>query len=410
MKKVIKLMSAVAVVAGAFAPCALLAGNWTFDSSAKTFTSEDGEWEFTVTSYNTGGKRIYVSTCTKSAADGILDLRDVHVSGGGFNNVVITKFQAAPGASAPWLGVREFYCDCVDTVIGAYLFQGNTILTKVEVSGNANQLVQIGDYAFAGCTSLQSITISGQKPTKFKQHCFDGCSALIADVADIVPQNATDINQNAFQGCSGITGCLVLNNVGSTLNGSIFQNTGIQELRLCSDSLQSIRQRNCFSGCTSLTNVVISSTGLTRIDQSNTQVFYGDTALRTVTINAPNINTMNNSGRMFDGCANIKEVTILNEPWKDSGGNDITEKILSSEILYSVPAVSAETDAPKSCTVYAFKKDWRPYASPMEGSYERSYAPARCYGVYNASTGSAGRKAYMAQLPDYWPGFIISVD
>ena len=75
-----------------------------------------------------------------------------------------------------------------------------------------------------------------------------------------------------------------------------------------------------------------------------------------------------------------------------------------------MPAVSAETDAPKSCTVYAFKKDWRPYASPMEGSYERNYAPARCYGVYDASTGSAGRKAYMAQLPDYWPGFIISVD
>ena len=183
----------------------------------------------------------------------------------------------------------------------------------MEVSGNANQIVQIGDYAFDGCTSLESFTVIGQKPTKFKQYCFRNCSALVADVSDIVPQNATDINPGAFQGCSGITGCLSLNKVGSVLNGSIFRDTGIQELRLCSDAIQQIRQTYSFSGCTSLTNVVISSTGLTRIDQANSKVFYGDTALRKVTINAPNINTVNVNGKMFEGCENVKEVTILNE-------------------------------------------------------------------------------------------------
>ena len=304
--------------------------------------------------------------------------------------------------------IKEFYCDCLN-YLGQSLFADNTTLEKFHVTTSTCGTANIS--TFSGCTSLKHCVFENCQPTTFLASCFKNCTALESDVADIVSPNTTTVNANAFQNCSKLKGCLVLNRLSGAVLGYIFQNTGIQELRLCSDSVTAIKTAGCFSGCTSLTNVVISSTGLTDVAYTGNP-FANNTALETVTFNLPNLRSVStsNNARMFGGCTSIKKVTILNEPWKDASGNDITETFLSREVLYSVGAVAPTTDKAKKCTVYALRKDWKDksYVQPLTGDYEPKYKPAKCYGVYVASTGSAGRKAYMAQLPDYRPGFIIS--
>ena len=384
--------------AAMLAPCALFAGNWTL--SGGVLTSSDGQWSFSGASRS--GTTLTVGACTSAAADGILDFRDIYVGS--------TKITSLKTTNNAWktAAIKEFYCDCLN-YLGQGLFADNTTLEKFHVTTSSCRSVNIN--TFSGCTSLKHCVFENCQPTTFLASCFKGCTALESDVADIVSPNTTAVNANAFQNCRKLKGCLVLNRLSGAILGYIFNNTGIQELRLCSDSVTAIKSASCFAGCTSLTNVVISSANLTDVAYTG-KPFSDNTALEAVTFNLPNLRSISTSAqaRMFNNCSSIKKVTILNEPWQDASGNDIAETFLSREVLYSVGAVAATTDKAKKCTVYALRKDWKnqPYVSPLTGDYEPKYKPPKCYGVYVASTGSAGRKAYMAQLPDYRPGFIIS--
>ena len=367
----------------------LFAGNWTLDTTTKILTSEDGYWS--LTNCSVSGKTLTLGKILASAEDGILDFRNATVNDTAINKITIAQ---SWGASA---NVKEFYCDALSQVISS-LFSGNTILEKFQVGSLSNK--GIGSSSFKNCTSLTTLDFGGPI-TSANTDAFSGCKNLDVDAAELIATSFNTAGNTIFSGCSKLHGKLTLIGFSGIRLGA-FSGTGIQELVLESPNFTSF-QNKAFNGCTSLTNVTISCANLTTLG-ATTCPFENCTALEKVTFNLPAVTTVssNSNGHYFKGCSAIKEVIVRNSPWDET----LTRRWFNHHVFYSVPAVAATVDAPKNCTIYALRSDYKPYASAMTGDYEKLYAPKRCYGVY--CSGSS-RLAYMAQPPDYKSGMFVSV-
>lgn len=368
------------------------AGEWTL--SAGVLTSADGEWELTGSTIS--GTTLTVGAVQSAAADGVLDMREIVVNGTAVKSLKLTK---AAWINAP---IREFYCDCLSE-FEQNIFKGNTTLEKIYVSGYTSSRVSVT--AFQGCTSLTSVKFDNCQPTVFRANCFDGCTALEGDIADIISTETTSIEAAAFYGCSKLKGKLVLNALTNPKSSSLC-GLGIEELVITSPNITQIVTA-CFHGNTSLTNLVIKCPNLTNLS-SSTNPFKDCSKLERIELDLPSlvsINTSTSYAHVFDNCSAIKSVIIRNSPWKNAEGADITASFLNKHVLYDIQAVPETTDAPKKCTIYAIRSQYKPYAAALSGEHEKKYKPKRCYGVYNVSS----RKAYMAQPPDYRSGFYISL-
>ena len=111
------------------------------------------------------------------------------------------------------------------TLIGAYVFNGCSGLTSIEIP---NSVTSIGEGAFFGCTGLTSITI---------------------------PNSVTSIGDGVFYGCSGLTSITIPNSVISIGSGAFLNCTGLTSLTI-PNSVTEI-DGGAFNSCTGLTSIII---------------------------------------------------------------------------------------------------------------------------------------------------------
>lgn len=394
MRIQLKYMVASLVATSSFI---LFAGEWTL--SGGVLTSSDGQWSFSGASKS--GTTLTVGACTSAAADGILDFRDTVVDGNAITTITIANNTTWGSAN-----IKEFYCDTLSKVITS-LFSGSTTLEKFYVTNLSNKSIQ--GSAFKNCSSLTTAYFGGLI-TGVSSDSFNGCQNLDVAAEDLISPNISSFALRAFSNCKKLHGKLVLNNVNSfSSSGSCLNSIGIEELVIQSENPSfTTFSTAAFASCTSLTNVTIKSTKFTALGSSN--VFGGCTALKKVTFDLPNLNSVGtgtqNTTKLLYGCSALKEVYIVGEPWKNANGDDLMDYALTKHILISVPAVTANTDAPKKCVVYAIRNLFKQFASAMTGK-EPDHAPRKCYGVYADQNSS--RKAYMVQSPDYKSGMFVSV-
>ena len=387
----------IVIMLAAVSSFSLFAGNWTL--SGGVLTSSDGQWSFSGASKS--GTTLTVGACTSAATDGILDFRNTTVNGESVTTIAIANKTTWGSAN-----IKEFYCDTLSKVADS-LFSGSTTLEKIQVATLSNK--SIGSSAFKSCSSLTTANFGGLI-TGVSSESFNGCQNLDVAAEDLISPNISSFALRAFNNCKKLHGKLVLNNVNSfSSSGSCLNSIGIEELVIQSENPSfTTFSTAAFASCTSLTNVTIKSTKFTALGSSN--VFGGCTALKRVTLDLPNLNSVGtgtqNTTKLLYGCNALKEVYIVGEPWKDANGNDLMDYALTKHLLISVPAVAANTDAPKKCTVYAIRHLFRDFASAMSGK-EPNHAPPKCYGVYVDQ--SSSRKAYMVQSPYYKSGMFVSV-
>lgn len=387
----VRAMALVAMLA----PCALFAGNWTLDTSTGVLTSENGEWSLSGCAL--ANQKLTVGAVTAAAADGILDFRSAKVNN---TSVSVVTFNRGTGK---WktAAIKEFYCDRFDR-LEKQMLQGNTTIEKIWI-GTLDTLTAF-ESAFEGCTSLREVHF-GAPLNNFYAKSFYNCNQLDMDIADLVAANTSSVAKQGLTSCRKLHGKLTLTNTGNFYLGS-FSGVGVEEVVINSPNITGW-QNTAFKNCSSLTNLVVICPNLTSIAHSGS-AFDGCTALRKITLDIPNMSsfdTQHSAAHFFGACSALSEVVIKNAPWTDSEGNSLVRSWLNRHLLSAVTPVAATVDAPKNCTIYALRSDYKPYASAMMGDYERPNAPKRCYGVY---VSGSSRLAYMVQDPDYRPGFFIS--
>lgn len=178
-------------------------------------------------------------------------------------------------------------------------FYGCTSLASVALPPSCTT---IQGYAFQGCTALESCT--GGNVTSFGNYCFQGCSSLI----NVNLSNAISIGNSAFYN-AGLDGkTLHLPNL-TSLSSYAFRNTKIASITSLG-SITSLPDGNntdnygVFSGCTSLTSVVLPNT----LTTAGICAFYNCTSLDTVNI-PTSLTTMKQ--KVFRGCPLTSETGVL---------------------------------------------------------------------------------------------------
>lgn len=190
------------------------------------------------------------------------------------------------------------------TTIGNYAFDGCTKLVNVKLPA---KLTSLGTYAFQNCTSLKEITLPaslvkiGSTTYSTSAYTFSGCTAL--EKVEILGK-ATYIGAQVFRDCTSLKSITLPATV-TQIGGYAFYGSGLESIDLSKvTTLGASVCQNCadlknatlpdiatlpnytFSGCTSLTSVVIPAK-TTRIGSSTS------------------------AGYTFDGCTSLKEVKIL---------------------------------------------------------------------------------------------------
>ncbi len=151
------------------------------------------------------------------------------------------------------------------TSIGFRTFGGCSKLTSIEIP---NSVTSIGDSAFQGCSSLSSVEIPNSV-TRIGNNAFYDCSSLSSIT---IPNNVTDIGKSAFYNCSSLTSIEMSSSI-TSIGSEAFYNCGnittatmptIAIPYIPKAKLQAVVinggtniEREAFSGCGSLTSIVI---------------------------------------------------------------------------------------------------------------------------------------------------------
>ncbi|MCR5362793.1 MAG: leucine-rich repeat protein [Bacteroidales bacterium] len=160
-----------------------------------------------------------------------------------------------------------------------------------------SSLESIGNSAFRECT-LTAVKLSSSLKT-IGEYAFYGCS--LTEIT--IPKSVTLINSFAFNGCKSLRK-IKIDNAPVTINAAFQNCTSLEDLDL-GNALVSLGSNSygCFSGCTSLTKIVIPNT-ITCLPQGT---FQNCTGLNSVII-PNNIQTIEHNA--FDGCSSITEILI----------------------------------------------------------------------------------------------------
>ena len=242
----------------------------------------------------------------------------------GLTSVCITDIEAWCNISFDGASANPLY-------YAKNLYLNNELVTELEIP---NTVTGIKSYAFYNCDSLTSVEI-GDGVTSIGWDAFYNCNSLTSVV---IGDSVTSIGKSAFRGCSSLTS-ITLPFVGAKAGvtssdtyqypfgyifgtssysgsysatqyyyGSDIINTTSSTYYIPS-SLKSVTitggniLRGAFSGCTSLTSVVIGDS-VTSIGSS---AFSGCTSLTSITI--PNSVT-SIGGSAFSGCTSLTSVVI----------------------------------------------------------------------------------------------------
>lgn len=122
-------------------------------------------------------------------------------------------------------------------------------------------LGEISDSAFQRLTSLTNALIDAPNLTNMGAVAFSDCSNLAVNVQQVLPPSITTwTGERHFGNCRKLTGSVVLPKA-TSLPANIFNNcTGIEALEMTNPGLTSFTQGGEFSGCVSLTNIILGAT------------------------------------------------------------------------------------------------------------------------------------------------------
>jgi hypothetical protein len=196
--------------------------------------------------------------------------------------------------------------------------QGAITITKctdpggaVIIPGTLNGLpvASIGDGAFSFCTTLTNVTFPNSIAS-IGNNAFSGCTGLTSVT---IPNSVTNLGDYAFESCPSLTAIMVeaLNSCYGSVDGVLFDKSQTRLLQCpggkagsyaIPDSVTCVGPY-AFSGCTSLTSVIIGN----RVTQLGDWAFKSCTVLTNVTI--PDSVTVIGEGA-FWSCAGLTRVTI----------------------------------------------------------------------------------------------------
>jgi hypothetical protein len=229
-----------------------------------------------------------------------------NIGGGAFMNCTSLTSITLPN-SLTTIGLYAFYgCAALTnltlpdgvTSIGRIAFGACTSLTTFTIPASVNS---IDDGVFINCTGLESVTIANSVLGLSE---FSGCTNL---VSVSMPAWVNNIPDFAFEGCSRLRDIAIpagVTNIGViAFNGcaSLARVTIPDKVTTIADGLIGWGLAGAFSGCTSLTNVVLGK-GLTYI---GAVTFLNCIGLTSITIPA---GVTNIGEYVFTGCTNLVAV------------------------------------------------------------------------------------------------------
>lgn len=173
----------------------------------------------------------------------------------------------------------------------------------------------IGEYAFWGCSSLKSVTI-GKGVTTIESSAFRGCSK-IEEI--LIPDGVTTIGYAAFSVCDALKGVSLGKNL-KTIGEEAFYDSGLKSISI-PESVTSIGasafaatpltealnvivdEASIFSGCSSLTHVVINE----KSQKIGKEAFYDCKSLINITL-PEGITSI--GGRAFEYCSSLESIAV----------------------------------------------------------------------------------------------------
>jgi hypothetical protein len=303
-----------------------------------------------------------------SGDDGVEIAADAFTSANAITTVTLaTDGTASDGVGAWFRGKKSLTTVVLDagvTKIGANAFTGCTGLTSVTLDDG---ITEIGDSAFEGCSSLASIVLptdlAGADAIGAK--AFMGCSALsaidfttVSDLSAYVAIKAGTFKNSGLKSIIIPGDVVTINgyaNAGATTGDGAFEGcTKLVSVQYDVTSLTTI-QWYAFAGCTSLTtfNTDLADTTISgkviipaEIPQPNINVFKGCTSISEVVITTPAATVeAHYLGETFSGCAGLTTITFTGNALKTSAtASDIKFESGGNNALSSIQTIIWDID------------------------------------------------------------------
>ena len=248
------------------------------------------------------------------------------------------------------------YLDTSDATNFAYMFDGCSSLTTLDVTGFDTAKVTDMGYMFGGCSSLTTLDVSGFDTANVTDMCcmFDGCSSLTTlDVSGFDTANVTDM-YGMFCGCSSLT----------TLDVTGFDTAKVTDMESMFEECSSLTvldvsgfdtanvtgMHGMFSDCESLMSL-----DLTGFDTANVTdmcwMFGGCSSLMTLDVTGFDTANVTDMDYMFKNCSSL---TVL-----DVSGFDTAKVTNMYSMFYGCSSLEA------ICASDRFVTDQVSYSSSM---------------------------------------------
>ncbi len=190
------------------------------------------------------------------------------------------------------------------TSIGRFAFSGCSNLTSVQIP---NSMTYIGDWVFSYCSSLTSVVIPNSV-TSIGDYAFEECSSLTSVQ---IPNSVTNIGDYAFEKCSSLTSVQIPNSVTSIGRFTFSGCSNLTSVTVAEDNPVYDSRDNCNAIIKTETNTLIAGCSTTTIPNSVTDIvgFSGCSSLTSVVI--PNsVTYIGNSA--FQDCTGLTSIEIPN--------------------------------------------------------------------------------------------------
>ncbi len=235
-------------------------------------------------------------------------------------------------------------------------FSGSSIKT-VEIS---ESVINIGSSAFEYCASLATVDLSQSTIPSVPSRCFSGCESL-KNV--ILSDSVTSIGYGAFRGCISLE-AFDFKNITEVDSEAFEYCISLAAVDLSQSTIPSVPSC-CFSGCTSLKNVILSDsvtsigydafkncTSLEAFDFKNitevgSNAFQDCASLATVDLSQSTIPSV--PSRCFSGCESLKNV-ILSDSVTSIGYGAFCNCSSLESIIIPDSVLELDTDCFSGCT------------------------------------------------------------